>query len=73
MQKSFLCTFCQFFQFVCFDNIHLDIENFQIVMHVQMAARYAANKQINLKKAEAAFREMIERLDCPEEGRLQSS
>ena len=34
-----------------------------------MAARYAANKQINLKKSEAAFRELIERLDCPEEGR----
>ena len=38
-----------------------------------MAARYAANKQINLKKSEAAFRELIERLDCPEEGRSLSS
>ena len=37
-----------------------------------MAARYAANKQINLKKSEAAFRELIERLDCPEEGRSHS-
>ena len=38
-----------------------------------MAARYAANKQINLKKTEAAFRELIERLECPEEGRLHPS
>ena len=46
-----------------------DIESFQIALDFQMAARYAANKQINLKKMEASFREMIERLDCPEEGR----
>ena len=44
-----------------------------LVLHLQMAARYAANKQINLKKSEAAFRELIERLDCPEEGRSLSS
>ena len=44
-----------------------------IVLGLQMAARYAANKQINLKKSEAAFRELIERLDCPEEGRSHSS
>ena len=36
---------------------------------IEMAARYAANKQINLKRSEAAFRELIERLDCPEDGR----
>ena len=46
-----------------------DIERFHIALDFQMAARYAANKQINLKKMEASFREMIERLDCPEEGR----
>ena len=49
-----------------------DIERFHIALDFQMAARYAANKQINLKKMEASFREMIERLDCPEDGRSQS-
>ena len=30
----------------------------------QMAARYAANKQIHWKKSEAAFRGILDRVDC---------
>ena len=38
---------------------------------LQMAARYAANKQIHWKKSEAAFRGILQRVDCAA-GRLVS-
>ena len=36
----------------------------QNMRRLQMAARYAANKQIHWKKSEAAFRGILDRVDC---------
>ena len=35
-----------------------------VMVWLQMAARYAANKQIHWKKSEAAFRGILDRVDC---------
>ena len=38
-------------------------------MVTDMAARFAANKQINSKKAETAFKELLDRIESNEDGR----